>query len=107
MTEQRLKVLSRWNREMVTHNIPSLCNEATIQANVQFRPQVAAAPLPLLRTKKITVPTTAATATIIQGHHGIRTVIASHMFVSVALAVVVMSGEVEDISTITPVSLSQ
>ena len=87
--------------------IPSLCNEATIQANARFHAQVAAGPLPLLRTKKITIPTTAATATIIQGHHGIRTVVAPHMFVSVALAVAVMPGEVEDISTITPVSLSQ
>jgi hypothetical protein len=59
----------------------------------------------LLRKKKITSPTT--TPTIIQGHHGIRTVVAPHMFVSVALAVAVMPGEVEDISTITPVSLSQ
>ena len=71
------------------------------------RPQVAAGPLPLLRTKKIASPATTAAATIIQGHHGIRTVVAPHMFVSVALAVAVMLGEVEDISTITPVNLSQ
>ena len=59
--------------------------------------------------KRIVSPT-ATTATIIQGHHGSRLVIASvvsHMFVSVALAVAVMLGEVEDISTITPVNLSQ
>ena len=42
-----------------------------------------------LRTKKITNPTATA-ATITQGHHGIPTVVASHMFVSVTLAVIVM-----------------
>ena len=71
----------------------------------QFACTSGRAALPL-RKKKITSPTTT-TPTIIQGHHGIRTVVAPHMFVSVALAVAVMPGEVEDISTITPVSLSQ
>jgi hypothetical protein len=60
----------------------------------------------LLRKKKIASPTTT-TPTIIQTHQGIRTVVAPHMFVSVALAVAVMPGETEDFPTITPVSLSQ
>jgi hypothetical protein len=107
MTEQASKVLSRWNREVVTHNIPSLCHEATIQADVEFHAQVAAGRLPLLRTKKIATPATTAAATIIQGHQGMPTVAGPHMFVSVAVAVAVMPGEVEDNSTITPVSLSQ
>jgi hypothetical protein len=58
-----------------------------------------------LRTKKITSPTAA--ATIIQSHHGIWIVVASHMFVSVALLVKVTPYEVPDASTATPVSLSQ